>query len=612
MKDIDILFIDGLEPRHLTYVPSFIGYLFPIAAYLEINGYSFKIFNLSTLKDYTNEGLIYELKKYNFKSIGMTSNVDNIRYVYSICDVLKKHFPVIPIIIGGSQASFSDSKILQESECDIIVRHEGEETLIELLEFYIDSKGTLERIKGISYKLNGKVLKNPDRPLLDINLLPTPQYGIATQQKYWIIPQKSDYQNFDDFLQKVAFTNRIFLSTRGCPYRCLFCVEGSLKNKVRKRCIANTVKDLIYFLEIFTPKYVFIGDDTFTSSRKRIIEICEQLILLRKKYDFVWYAEGRVNILAENLDMIPYMIDAGLYKLQIGVESGNQEILDFYNKKITIEQIKTVVSEFSKYDNVLLHGNFIIGNPRESKQSIAESINFAVELIRLSNFKIDISAGYLVPFEGTPLRKNPDKYEIELLHNNFEHSKNAFIDILCKPQNISLIDLQNAFPLFEFEISKYYKQNIWTLPKEKIDKKILFDHKYGGSGSGVISKGWAKTFYSLFSLQRYYILFRNNLSINSSSISSLHEMEILVPFLLWELNFSIQQNVFSFNSLSGSKIVINEPDNYFLEMATGKNSIKEILEYEESPIIYCENSVKYVFTFYKQLESQFALIFRKF
>lgn len=93
------------------------------------------------------------------------------------------------------------------------------------------------------------------------------------------------------------------------------------------------MRDLEYFLNTTNSKFVLIGDDTFTSRKKRVIDMCDKIKDLRKKYDFSWYAEGRVNVREKFPELIEIMVDAGLVKLQLSIESGNQKALGAYNKK---------------------------------------------------------------------------------------------------------------------------------------------------------------------------------------------------------------------------------------------------------------------------------------
>ena len=418
---------------------------------------------------------------------------------------------------------------------------------------------------------------------------------------------------FDRFLKKIAPTNSIFFTGRGCPYRCAFCVEGNLKLRQRKRHTEKVIQDFKYFLEIFDTPYIIIGDDTFTSGPKRVTEICQELKKLKKNKNFIWFAEGRVDILSKNLYLIPIMRDAGLYKLQIGVETGSQKILDIYKKGITLDQIETVVNECSKYDDIVVHGNFILGNPGETIDTFKESIKFAKKLIDIADYKMDLSCGYLAPFVGTPIRDNPEEFGLEILYDNFEFEKTAFVTPICKPVNMALEDLDKLRIQFDSEISNYYRENIWNLPKKRIDQKIRFDKKFGGDKTGVIAKAWTKTFYRLLTLRRYYNLLDQDSSVETLDNSlDFEEIKTLCPLRLWDVDFDSKVKEYKFISFRNEQITISGKDVFLWEMASGKNTIEEIVNHSESPFAKGINSLNYVFNFYQQLEEKFALIFRAF
>jgi len=333
----------------------------------------------------------------------------------------------------------------------------------------------------------------------------------------------------------------------------------------------------------------------------------------RLKKGFYLVSEGRADVLSKNLFIIPIMRDAGLYKLQIGIESGSQKILDIYEKRITLQQIETVVKECSKIDDIVVHGNFILGNPGETKDTFNESVEFAKKLIDLSNYKIDISSGYLAPFVGTPIRERPEEYELQILYDNFEFNKTAFVTPICKPKELTMDELNTLGIRFESEVTNYYKKRIWKLSKKRIDKKIRFDKKFGSNETGVIAKTWAKTFYRLLTLRRYYNLLDLKTSIELSEKSiKFEEAKKLCPLRVWEIEFDIEKFEYKFTSFADELVIIRDKDVYLWEMASGKNTIDDILNHSNCPFIKNDESLKYIVNFYTGLEDKFALIFREF
>lgn len=612
----DILFIDGLEPRGFIEVPSFLSYLLALAPVLESKSYTYKVFNISTLKDYSLSGIIEELNNISFKSIGMTTNAENISVVYKIIKIIKKHFPDIPIILGGSQATFSSKKILSETQCDIIVKHEGEYILIKVLDYYINNKGSLSNIKGISYKdHSNKIVETPLDNVLNIDDLPTPKYEILNNSIFWVIPKKSSFTSFNVFLKKIRQSNNVFMTGRGCPFICSFCVEGKNSMSFRMRKAELVEKDLIRFLENIKLNYITIGDDTFTTSLKRVKEITNIFLKIKisQKYEsLIWFAEGRVDRLYKHPEMMELMVEAGLRNLQLGIESGNQRVLDIYNKKITLKQIKGVIKTTLKYPDLFINGNLILGNPFETYKEFLKSIDFAKELISLSNFKIDFGTAYLTPFVGTEIRENPDKFGISIIDPDFEKNSNSFIQVTCKPNSISISDLQRLKGYTEYELFKYYKENLWKLSKKELDRKWEIFTFYGSGQYRLGSNSWVNTINQLPAIKKYYGLYHQGGFVKSYNIDSIYKLIKMIPVRIWDLPFDIEKRQYRFTSLNGSEYIISDDDIFLYENANGIRTIIEILELKNIPSKINNDLLKQTTSFYISLELNFALIFKAY
>ena len=597
---IDIVFIDGTDEMSRNTYPTFLGYLFPCASVLEQKDFSFKILNLSLYDTMTD--VVGALKENNVKVIGITTTADNYYNVRVITHYLKKECPQIPIILGGPQASFNDTEVLKECSCDVIIRHEGDYKLVQLLDFYIHGVGSLDSIKGISFVRDHEFVRNVDSEYLDINELPTPQYAILTDRKYWILPNDKPETVLSIFFKHILAGNSVFISSRGCPYNCIFCVEGSRKRSYRERKIDKVIDDLEYFLKITKVSILTIADSTFTSSSKRIKDFCNAIKVLRKKYHFNWYAEGRVNILAKNPELIDIMHDAGLVSLQVGIESGSDKILKIQNKNITLEQVRIVAQKVATYNDLELSGNFILGNPGETDETFKETVEFAKELHILSNFNYHVSFGYLVPYVGTPIREMPEKFGIEFLYNSFENEKLAGYSFpLCKPDGISLEKLHNLFILMHQELATFYVNNIFKLQKKDFDEKVLFYIK--------IFNAYPPSFNYIFkrfdSLKRYYQYFEHDDIIKDLEI--LKSNKDIYPVRLWDLQIDENRKWFYCN-LRRETIKLTDDEYLLWQLASGLNTIKEIFEYikEDNK----ELSIESIIDFYKKLYNDYCLLFK--
>lgn len=596
---VDIVFIDGTDERSRFTYPTFLGYLFPCASVLEQNKYTFKILNLSLYDSLTE--VVDALKDINAKTIGMTTTADNYHNVRMVTHFLKKKNPSIPIFLGGPQASFNDIEVIKECSCDVIIRHEGDYKLVQLLDYYINEIGTLEEIKGISFVRGKEIVRNIDSEYLDINKLPTPQYAILTDRKYWILPKDKSEDKLSRFFKNILSQNAVFLSSRGCPYNCIFCVEGSRKRSYREREIDKVIGDLEYFLKVTKTPLLTIADSTFTASSKRIKDFCNAIKELRKKYNFKWFAEGRVNILAKNPELIDLMHDAGLVSLQVGIESGSEKILKIQKKNITLEQIRIVARKVAAYNDLELSGNFILGNPGETDDTFLETIEFAKELHILSNFNFHISFGYLVPYVGTPIREMPEKYGITILNNSFENEKlTGYTFPLCKPEEISLEQLHNMFVKMHQELNAFYINNIFKLPKKDFDEKVLFFKKTLG-----LPPSFNCIFRNFDSIKRYYKYFeRNDVIKNVEIVKVNHDV---YPVRLWDLQMS-EEGGWCYCNLRRETIKLTNDEYLLWQFASGANMIKDIFEYMK--VINTTLSMESIIDFYIKLYDDYTLLFK--
>lgn len=602
MKEkIDFIFLESLEPRSNTR-SVFIGYLFPVGAAVIERGYTFKILSLAFLNDYSIRGLIEELGKYDFRAICMTTTADSIRYVYDICNKVKCAFPSVPIILGGPQASYDDFRVMEKCSCDFIIRNEGDYKNVDIMEEYYSNKD-YSNIPGITWRHNDRIISNPSGKPLDINTLPTPYYQIFSNPELWIRPKGLSEEGFLNKLKRIRQSYQFFMTGRGCPNKCSFCVEGNAGNIYRFRNVDKLKEDLISFLDNTGHKYVAIADDTFTSSLNRVRKVCSMFKEVQKEHPFTWYCEGRVDVLSRHPEIIDIMVDSGLVALQIGVESGRQEVLDIYNKRITLEQIRTVIRYTQKYPTLRIFGNIILGNPHETKEQLIESLSVIDEFVKLSNFKLEISTSILTPFVGTPIRSNPQTYGTEILYDHFEEIRFSFSDIVCKPDTLSMTDIFGIKSIVENHFLELANKELFSCDNVKRHVVNLFSHEKGTSINIWLAKSSVASSAAFDSYLE--LLSRKSAVINTEDYDK-EEIVQTFPKALWQLDYNRAKDLYTFLSLNGQKYTLTGIDAFLWDEATGDNSILDI--YEKSKIEYGTVDLDYVLDFYKEMDKQLAVI----
>ena len=277
---------------------------------------------------------------------------------------VKKKNPEVNIVFGNYYATFNTERIMQKYPwVDIIARGEGEVTTLELAEC-LKNEGKLKSILGITFREKGKTISTPDRPLIkDVDALPFPD------RKFFDVEYHSEIAGAVTAPKK--FTT--VLSSRGCPFRCRFCgCQRFARGIWRARSAENTVEELSLLASMGYKQFLFV-DDSFTINPKRVIEICR--LVRKEKIDMDWICEGRVDYCS--YDTMREMVKAGCKIIYFGIESANQRILDYYNKRITPQQSERAVKTTRKAGMDAIMGSFIVGAPTETREEIENTLTFA-------------------------------------------------------------------------------------------------------------------------------------------------------------------------------------------------------------------------------------------
>ena len=225
----------------------------------------------------------------------------------------------------------------------------------------------LKGVQGLCFRNNGEIMRNPSRAYIK-NLDDLP-FVSSVYQKHLKI------ENY--FYSITKHPQITIMTSRGCPYQCSFCVYPQTihGHTHRRRSVANVIEEFKFIVKEFPQvKEIFIEDDTFTLDKKYCIEFSVRMIAEGIKIP--WTANSRVDIREETLR---WLKDANCRLLCIGIESGDQAILDNIKKGIKLEQIKEFVKN-AKRAGILVHACFIVGNPGETRQTLQKTLDFAKEL----------------------------------------------------------------------------------------------------------------------------------------------------------------------------------------------------------------------------------------
>lgn len=322
--------------------------------------------------DQPAKGLTYKetikwVERENPDILGFSTLPSSGRTAALISNEVKKNNPNIINIFGNYYATFNADRVLRKyPSVDIIIRGEGEKTVVDLVDA-LKGKNELKKVRGISFRDGDAIFSTPDRPLIkDLDSLSFPDRSLIDVEYHSMIAGAK--------IAVKKFTS--IISSRGCVHRCRFCgCQKFCRNIWRPRSTENTLDELLYLSSEGFKQFIFV-DDCLTLNKKRLIELCKSM--RKEKLHMEWFCEARVDNCS--YEMMKELSKAGCKAIFIGIESANQRILDYYNKKITPQQSKKAVEIARKAGIDLIIGSFILGAPDETREEIQNTLEFAKQL----------------------------------------------------------------------------------------------------------------------------------------------------------------------------------------------------------------------------------------
>jgi len=296
-----------------------------------------------------------------------------------VARTFKKKDPDTLVVFGGPHVSLLQSDVMEELLIDIAVYGEGELTFSELINALKKGRPTgkvLSAIKGLIYREDGRVRINAERELIKpLDSLPFPAFDLFPMERY---PGKHPV-----------------ITSRGCPFSCVFCAASKIWNrKWRGRSPENIIEEVKYVTKHFKARPIDFHDAIFNTSIKRINEVCDRFI--EQKVRVPWGIRGfRADII--DVQTARKMHRAGCTHVAIGIESANPDMLVRIGKKETIEEIDRGINVL-RAAGIDVLGQFMIGNPGETLETVRESIDYA----KKSNLS-QVGFGAAAPFPHTGL-----------------------------------------------------------------------------------------------------------------------------------------------------------------------------------------------------------------
>jgi anaerobic magnesium-protoporphyrin IX monomethyl ester cyclase len=291
--------------------------------------------------------------------------------------------PAAVIVVGGVHFMNCDVDTIDSiSAVDIVVRGEGERIFVELLDA-LAKRRQLNDIKGITYRNSeGVAVRNPDADLFaDLDDVTVYNYKSPFEYPEYYFGSK----------QKIPATS--IMTSRGCPYKCIFCAKSGMQ--YRYRSTASVIEEIEYYKENFGIRSFNFLDLTFTANTERAEQLCDELI--RRKLSMQWWCETRANI---PLRLVTKMAAAGCDSFVVGVESGSSNVLKSIQKGVTLEQVESLV-QYSLQVGITPICYFMFSHPGETLKDAMETIKFIVRLKK--RYSVESTFQPCMIFPGTKI-----------------------------------------------------------------------------------------------------------------------------------------------------------------------------------------------------------------
>ena len=371
-----------------------------IASVLEKDGFEVSIFDQFALKTGDN-ALFRHIDNFRPEVIGFASLTTVLPDIKRIVNVIRRIYARITVVMGHIHATCFPEEVLRDGLADIIVRGEGEYTMLEICRL-IRERRSWKEVDGISYKEGPSVVNNPDRSMIeDLDSLPLPAWHLFDLDRYTEAPMVA-------INRSRAFP---IIASRGCRYRCYYCSQDKVYPRMRFRDLRKVADEMEYFNDTLQIKYFGVSDAYFPWDEESGLRFCDIIIKRGLHRRIRWCTETRVDKVTARL--LRAMKESGAHLIMYGIEVGNADVLKRLNKGTTLEQACRAVKETRKA-GILCQGLFILGLPGETADTCRQTISFAKRLdcdIVKFNLAVPYPGSRFFEEHGRPaLSKAPEKF----------------------------------------------------------------------------------------------------------------------------------------------------------------------------------------------------------
>lgn len=420
-----------------------------------------------TLLQHNYEVEIYEQDIHHYPESHLTEKLNNEQYdvvglsfiggyyeykkALKISDAINKSTQRPLYIIGGFGPSPAPHYFLEKTKADVIIRGEGENTIIDLLEHYKQKK-SFSSVLGIAYQENGKTYVNPDRPLIeDVDSIPMPAYHLFNIEHYRLLRMPNCTST--DFIMPV-------LSGRGCTFTCNFCYR--MDKGFRARSNEAIIEEIKYLQKNYGITYIAFSDELLMSSIGRTMSLCEDII--KSGIKIKWDCNGRLNYAKPKV--LKLMKEAGCVFINYGIEAFDDQILKNMDKVLTTKQIESGI-QATLEEGISPGFNIIFGNIDETKETLMKGVEFLLKYDDGAQLR---TIRPVTPYPGSPLYYHAIKEGLLKDIADFYENKHTNSDLMtCNFTKLSDDEFYDALYEANSILLQNYQKRLLAKTTQQLD-----------------------------------------------------------------------------------------------------------------------------------------------
>ena len=296
--------------------------------------------------------------------------------------------PAVPVVWGGVHATLFPEQVLAEPAVDVVVRAEGERTLAELAEALAEGRGP-EGIRGVSHRVKGRVVHEPERPFVELGEMPDVDLDLAPGGDHFLVEGRpATYAE----------------TSRGCPMNCAYCYNAAFHHHKWRADPPDVVLERWRRLRRERPHIVHLSivDDNYFGQKSHALALAEGLVKAGRPFTYQVQGAEVAVMAGMSEDELRLLKRSGCVRLDMGVESGSRRMLAAVNKRLDPDDVLAVNRRLARA-GITAWYNFLAGMPGETREDLAQSLALMLALLR-ENPQALISPFYLyAPYPGTAL-----------------------------------------------------------------------------------------------------------------------------------------------------------------------------------------------------------------